>query len=252
MHGVWDRLPRTEVTRFLGPESLFSCGAEFWVCPNDGVKKRMDSLQGQLIAFGVTIAAGMVFGLLFDLYRVLRGLTHPNRFVTVITDLLFWVVTTPTLSLLILLANWGSLRFYVFVGLLMGAVLYEKIVSPLVIWTATGITRRLVGLLMGILSLVAGIVVWPVTAVRDLGYKVGGTRVARSVSGWVGTGRSRFPARFTGENKMRPRLSWGMRPSAWASAGRSRPWNLPGRQPIAVWLSRWTSPRWAGPRWGGR
>ncbi len=94
----------------------------------------MESLAQQTYAFLMTILAGGVVGILFDVYRVLRSLLAPKQLATAMTDLLYWIVVTPTLFAMLLAGNWGELRFYVLLGLGVGLLLYFQTLSASLIW----------------------------------------------------------------------------------------------------------------------
>lgn len=93
----------------------------------------MQSLADQAYAITIIILGGAALGLLFDWYRVLRGLCKPGKAITWITDCLFWLLVTPIALFFLLVANWGELRLYSLVGLLLGLVLYWWLLSKIVI-----------------------------------------------------------------------------------------------------------------------
>ena len=93
----------------------------------------MDTLGGQVYGFAATIAAGLSLGLFFDLYRLWRRATRPQKVVTAISDMLFWVIATPLTYFYLLVGNWAELRFYVFLGLLLGLLLYFGAFSVVVL-----------------------------------------------------------------------------------------------------------------------
>lgn len=68
--------------------------------------------------------AGFAFGLAFDLYRVLRRLSNPGRMLTIICDLLFWLVYAVWIFALLLRTNAGEVRYHVFLSIATGAWLY--------------------------------------------------------------------------------------------------------------------------------
>jgi len=114
----------------------------------------MSSLAEQTYAFLMTILAGGVIGFLFDLYRVFRSMLRPKQLGTAVTDLLFWIVVTPTVFAMLLAGNWGELRFYVLVGLAIGLLLYFQALSAAVLWLFMGALKRLgQGLSWGALGL---------------------------------------------------------------------------------------------------
>ncbi len=84
---------------------------------------------GQAETFIVTIMTGMILGILFDFYRVLRGIFHPRAAVTFLTDILYWLIATVIVFGALLLSNWGELRFYVFIGLVSGIAGYYRLFS---------------------------------------------------------------------------------------------------------------------------
>jgi len=89
----------------------------------------MQSIYDQIIAFAVTIAIGFLAGILFDVYRIIRGLWQPKRIGTFIGDVIFWFIMTCLVFILLLLGNWGELRIYVFIGITTGYFLYLKYFS---------------------------------------------------------------------------------------------------------------------------
>jgi len=89
----------------------------------------MQSIYDQLFAFLVTIGIGFLAGILFDFYRVFRGLWRPKKLGTFVGDILFWFVMTVVVFTLLLVGNWGEIRIYVFIGVGLGAYLYVRFFS---------------------------------------------------------------------------------------------------------------------------
>lgn len=119
----------------------------------------METLSTQLYAFGIVMLAGISLGALFDVFRVIRGLLRPGFLATPLLDLLFWVVCTPVLIIYLLLANWGELRGYVAIALVLGFVFYKLflsgIVLTLLLWIVRGVSN--------LLSLVIMFLLWLLT-----------------------------------------------------------------------------------------
>lgn len=91
-------------------------------------------LDLQFYAFFVTVFSGAVLGLLYDVLRVSRGVIRPGRVLEGAADLVFWLVATAALAGGLFFANWGELRFYVFVGMAAGVLLYLWLASPVIQW----------------------------------------------------------------------------------------------------------------------
>lgn len=104
----------------------------------------MQPLQAQLMSFLITVLAGMAAGLLYDLYILLRKTIRPKRWVTDLGDLLFWLLAIGTVYGILLVFNWGEVRLYVFIGLVVGAVLYYNLFSKLFVTLITKFTQVLV------------------------------------------------------------------------------------------------------------
>ncbi len=85
------------------------------------------ALQGYY--FAITLALGAVVGVLFDFYRTCRYFRRPRRSWGFFFDLLFFLVVTLVVYTGLLLANWGEVRIYVFVGLTLGFLLYLLVFS---------------------------------------------------------------------------------------------------------------------------
>lgn len=110
----------------------------------------MQRLDLQFYAFFMVTLSGVLLGLLFDLLRVARRHFQPHPIVGAGADLLFWSVATVALSTGLYYGNWGELRFYVLLALLLGVGLYFGLASPFVIGTLEvliGILEWLAGLL---------------------------------------------------------------------------------------------------------
>lgn len=116
----------------------------------------MEPLGAQLYAFGIVLLAGISLGVLFDLFRVLRGILRPGYLSTPLLDLLFWALLTPILLLYLLLANWGELRGYVFIALFLGFFFYHLLLSTMV----TNFLVWVVKVIFGFLNLLVTFLIW--------------------------------------------------------------------------------------------
>jgi len=124
----------------------------------------MESIYDQLFAFFVTIGIGFLAGILFDVYRVFRGLWRPKKLGTFIGDILFWFVMTVIVFILLLVGNWGEIRIYVFIGIALGAYLYVRFFSKK--WKI--IIRRIFLCIIKILTMLWKIISWPFKVVLKI------------------------------------------------------------------------------------
>ncbi|MGH4118963.1 spore cortex biosynthesis protein YabQ [Clostridium sp.] len=91
------------------------------------------SLIGQvkLIIFG--LLAGIITGVCFDIYRLIRGFENTNKAMTIIQDLLFWILNSIVVFMFLMYTNKGYINFYVYLCLIIGVYLYLKCLSTVFI-----------------------------------------------------------------------------------------------------------------------
>lgn len=85
------------------------------------------STQFNLLLF--SLLAGVLTGVLFDLYRVFRGLENPNVVLTFIEDTMFWILTGIIVFIFLLRTNHAYMREYVYVTIALGIILYMVTLS---------------------------------------------------------------------------------------------------------------------------
>lgn len=98
----------------------------------------VEPLVNQVHAFAATLVVGMAASFCYDYYRVVRRLFKLRKIGTCLGDAVFWLITTALVFFLLLLVNWGVVRFYVFLALSLGAIIYFQLFS--------GLARRLLNL----------------------------------------------------------------------------------------------------------
>jgi len=79
------------------------------------------------------VVIGIVVGVVFDFYRVLRGQTKPKKLITNIFDLLFAVMVTIIIFIALIYSNGGVIRVYVFLGIILGQIIYYWLFSRYII-----------------------------------------------------------------------------------------------------------------------
>lgn len=90
-------------------------------------------MQNQAYLFIVFILNGFLIGLLFDTFRVFRKSFKTNDFLTQVQDTIFWVLTGLILIYSIFKFNNGNIRAYIFIGVVLGAIIYLLLFSKLFI-----------------------------------------------------------------------------------------------------------------------
>lgn len=90
-------------------------------------------IHSEAYIFFTTLYGGIIIGFLYDIYRIFRYFFRPKRVAAFIEDLIFWIVVAIIALFILISSNWGELRGYVFLSFILGAVLYNKLLSKIVI-----------------------------------------------------------------------------------------------------------------------
>jgi spore cortex biosynthesis protein YabQ len=103
------------------------------------------SLDEQIRLVVYSFLAGILTGLLFDIYRILRGFGNPNKILTFIEDTLFWIFTAIVVFVFLLYTNYAYIGMYVYMWIIIGIYIYLKAISrgflKLQYFILDGITR---------------------------------------------------------------------------------------------------------------
>lgn len=86
-------------------------------------------INRQIYYLLTTFVAGLLIGILFDIYRIVRGFNSPNKLITAFSDFLFWIFSAIMIFSFFFITNNGELRYYTFVGILIGLFIYFKLIS---------------------------------------------------------------------------------------------------------------------------
>ena len=100
--------------------------------------------QNQAFLFLVFTLTGVIIGVLFDFFRILRRTIKTSNIITYIEDILFWILT----GLLILYNIWyfnnGEIRIFMFLGIIMGVLIYMSTLSNILIKIFTRLLRTII------------------------------------------------------------------------------------------------------------
>lgn len=85
--------------------------------------------QEQIFIFFFII--GVVIGLLFDIFRVLRKSFKTPDFITLIEDISYLSIVGLLIIYSIIKLNNGDIRFYIFIAIFLGILIYSLTISRL-------------------------------------------------------------------------------------------------------------------------
>lgn len=106
-------------------------------------------VQNQAYLFLVFSLTGVAIGVLFDFFRILRRTIKTANIITYIEDILFWVLTGILILYNIWYFNNGEIRVYMFLGIILGVLIYMSTLSNIVVKLFT----RILGTIIKVLEL---------------------------------------------------------------------------------------------------
>lgn len=90
-------------------------------------------VTNQAYLFFIFTMNGILIGLLFDFFRISRKVFKTNDVMTYIEDVFFWILAGAIVLYSIFVFNNGELRLFMFLGILLGALVYMLFASSYVI-----------------------------------------------------------------------------------------------------------------------
>ena len=90
-------------------------------------------VTNQAYLFLIFIINGILIGLLFDFFRISRKVIKTSNFVTYVEDILFWILTGLIVLYSVFTFNNGELRVFMFLGIILGTVIYMLSISSYII-----------------------------------------------------------------------------------------------------------------------
>lgn len=101
------------------------------------------SSRHELFVFFGSVIGGIILGMIFDAFKVLRPSDKINCVVLGIFDLLLWSVITAAVFAIIFITNNAAVRWYEFAGMALGAVFYFMALSHIFETILTAFLRAL-------------------------------------------------------------------------------------------------------------
>lgn len=100
-------------------------------------------ILSQLYSLLIFIITGIIIGVFFDIFRILRRSFKTPDIVTYIEDILFWIFTGVFFITILFKFNNGEIRSYVLLGLISGIVMYMLIISKYFIKVSVTIIKTI-------------------------------------------------------------------------------------------------------------
>jgi spore cortex biosynthesis protein YabQ len=112
----------------------------------------------QASLFLIFVINGIIIGLVFDIFRILRKSFKTSDIITTIEDILFWIITGIIILYSIFVFNNGEIRFFMFIGIFLGVILYILLLSNYII----KVSVKIIFLAKKIVAFIFKIIIFPV------------------------------------------------------------------------------------------
>lgn len=120
--------------------------------------------NSQAMLFLLFALDGVIIGVLFDFFRILRRSFSTGIVLTSIEDILFWIFSGIILLYSIFVYNNGAIRGYMFLGVLCGATLYMITLSKLFI----KVNVSILNFIKKIITIILKIINIPIKIVKNI------------------------------------------------------------------------------------
>lgn len=93
----------------------------------------METVQFQSYIFSYSVYGGILIGILYDIYRALRGRRKRDRLITSLWDVIFLLSVFIVVMWAIFSSSYGDIRAYVLIGFIVGFFLFEKLLGRIIV-----------------------------------------------------------------------------------------------------------------------
>ncbi len=117
----------------------------------------------QAYLFLIFILNGILIGVIFDIFRILRKSFCTPNIVTYIEDSLFWLISAFIVLYSLFVFNNGEIRGYIFIGIICGIALYILFLSRFVV----KISVKIILFLKKVVYSVLKVIIYPIRIILN-------------------------------------------------------------------------------------
>ena len=117
-------------------------------------------VENQAYLFLIFSITGIVIGALFDIFRALRKSFKTSNIITYIEDIIFWLLSGTLIIYNIWYFNDGEIRIYMFLGIIIGILIY--------LLTLSNIFSKISLLILNLLKKIIKITLIPLKPIKKI------------------------------------------------------------------------------------
>lgn len=121
------------------------------------------NLIDEFYIFLFAINYGLIIGVIYDFYRVFRYYSKPKKVLSIIEDLILWLIITVIFFMFLVKNTSGVIRGFVIVGFLTGYICYMKIISKY----NFPILMKIFKLILSLINEIIKIILYPLRKVSN-------------------------------------------------------------------------------------
>jgi spore cortex biosynthesis protein YabQ len=91
------------------------------------------SIDNQVIVFLYSIIGGIVIAFIYDVFRIKRKKIKSRAFITYLEDFAYWIIVAVVMFTSVYISNDGEIRSYIFLGTIIGLIIYILFLSKIVV-----------------------------------------------------------------------------------------------------------------------
>jgi len=99
------------------------------------------SVTNQAYVFLCSVAGGIVIAFIYDIFRIKRKAVRTRSLMIQFEDLLFWIIVAVVMFAVVYYSNEGEIRGYIFIGTIIGVILYALLFSRIIVKTSLFILK---------------------------------------------------------------------------------------------------------------
>ena len=112
----------------------------------------------QEIIFLTSVLGGVLLGLLWDFYRLLRHYIALGKLGTALGDILYWIISLYVGLNIIINISWGNIRLFILIGFLIGSIVYFYIFSNILLSSCIS----LIDFVIQAIIKIYGVIIFPI------------------------------------------------------------------------------------------
>jgi len=112
------------------------------------------SMPAQAWLFLSTVLVGVAIGVFYDIFRIFRRILRHSSAIVQLEDLFFWLIVTGAVFYFMLHRNYGEIRPFTIIGVIIGAALYFATISQWIVKVFVAIIKYVIKVFLTVVRII--------------------------------------------------------------------------------------------------